>query len=87
MVSMIVPVMCGTPLVGYRVVVVALICTHNSNVRGGTQPAATASVALDECPQLADFVCKSRLRHAANRDSAALTRISARSIHHGPSEE
>ena len=33
------------------------------------------------------FCCKSRLRQAANRDSVVLTRISARSIHDGPSEE
>jgi hypothetical protein len=33
------------------------------------------------------FCCKSRLRPAANRDSVMLTRISARSIHDGPSEE
>jgi hypothetical protein len=33
------------------------------------------------------FCCKSQLRQAANRDSVLLTRISARSIHDGPSEE
>ena len=33
------------------------------------------------------FCCKSRLRQATNRDSVTLTRISARSIHDGPSEE
>jgi hypothetical protein len=33
------------------------------------------------------FCCKSRLRLAVNRDSVVLTRISARSIHDGPSEE
>ena len=33
------------------------------------------------------FCCKSRLRQAAKRDSVVLTRISARSIHDGPSEE
>jgi hypothetical protein len=32
------------------------------------------------------FCCKSQLRLAANRDSVVLTRISARSIHDGPSE-
>src|ERR1700742_3189509 len=31
--------------------------------------------------------CKSQLRGVANRDSVVLTRISARSIHDGPSEE
>src|SRR4030081_1679975 len=33
------------------------------------------------------FCCKSQLRQAAKRDSVVLTRISARSIHDGPSEE
>jgi hypothetical protein len=33
------------------------------------------------------FCCKSRLRHAAKRDSVVVTRFSARSIHDGPSEE
>jgi hypothetical protein len=33
------------------------------------------------------FCCRSQLRLAANRDSVVLTRISARSIHDGPSEE
>jgi len=33
------------------------------------------------------FCCKTRLRQAAKRDSVMLTRISARSIHDGPSEE
>jgi hypothetical protein len=33
------------------------------------------------------FCCKSQLRRSANRDSVVLTRIAARSIHDGPSEE
>ena len=33
------------------------------------------------------FCCKSQLRQAAKRDSVVLTRIAARSIHDGPSEE
>ena len=33
------------------------------------------------------FCCKSRLREAANDDSVVLTRISAGSMHDGPSEE
>jgi hypothetical protein len=36
---------------------------------------------------LCRFCCRSRLRQAANRDSVVLTRIAARSIHDGPSEE
>jgi len=32
-------------------------------------------------------ICRSRLRQASNRDSVVLTRIAARSIHDGPSEE
>src|ERR1700722_3219368 len=33
------------------------------------------------------FCCRSRLREASKRDSVVLTRIAARSIHDGPSEE
>jgi hypothetical protein len=33
------------------------------------------------------FCCKSPLRRACKRDSVVLTRIAARSIHDGPSEE
>ena len=33
------------------------------------------------------FCCRSPLRHAANRDSILLTRISAGASHDGPTEE
>jgi hypothetical protein len=36
---------------------------------------------------LGRFCCKSRLREATKRDSVVLTRIAARSIHDGLSEE
>jgi hypothetical protein len=77
----------------------ALLSLVASSVSHKTKPSSVSKCSLswDLAPEAfgsqswtsacGRFCCKSRLREAAKRDSVLLTRIAARSIHDGPSEE
>jgi hypothetical protein len=56
-------------------------------VRLPLYPRERTSHTTDAMSEKCRFCCKSQLREASKHDSVLLTRIAARSIHDGPSEE
>jgi hypothetical protein len=68
----------------------SVVSTHTNQTRRASGALSKSYISrgrLNLMSSIGRFCCKSQLREASKHDSVLLTRIAARSIHDGPSEE